>query len=223
VRLLEADAGIPYHRALASIPMRWQARDNVPDHWRRLGDRGSRLSSSARCATTPGQALRNFIGGLAATEILAACRVLGLDPGLGIGLHDDVIGRQSLVWEVMEGVRPVLDRVALDIIESRAWRRTDFHELANGEVRLRPDWPAIKPDSASKARSLVAEVTRLLTDELRRTQAVGQVVEHVATVIAKHAPDPPGSRKTTAVHVPTVLTESRRTAARREEFRSTMA
>lgn len=51
----------------------------------------------------------------------------------------------------------------------------------------------------AQARSLVAEVTRLLTDELRRTQAVAQVVEHVATAIAAHAPDPPGSRKTTRV------------------------
>jgi hypothetical protein len=84
-------------------------------------------------------------------------------------------------------------------------------------VRLRPDWPALKADSVVQALSLVAEVTRLLTDELRRSKAVGRVVEHVAAVIAKYAPAPPGSRKTTRVQVPTVLTESRRIAARREE------
>jgi hypothetical protein len=49
---------------------------------------------------------------------------------------------------------------------------------------LRPDWPALKADSVAQARSLVAEVTRLLTEELRRTQAVAHVVEHVATVVA---------------------------------------
>ncbi len=86
-------------------------------------------------------------------------------------------------------------------------------------MRLRPDWPALRSDSVAQARSLVAEVARLLTDELRRTQAISQVVEHVASVIAKYAIDPPGSRKTTRVHVPTVLTESRRIAARREELR----
>jgi CRISPR-associated protein Cas1 len=217
VRSLETDSGIAYHKALSATPVRWSATDAVPDHWRTLGNRRSRLSDNAQHASTPGQALRNFIGGLAGAEILVACRTIGLDPGLGIGLHDDVKGRQSLVWEVMEAVRPTLDALTLRILGGRAWRRSDFHELSTGEVRLRPDWPALKSDSVAQARSLVAEVTRLLTDELRRTQAVSQVVEHVATVIAKHAPNPPGSRKTTRVHVPTVLTESRRIAARRKE------
>jgi hypothetical protein len=219
VRSLETDSGIAYHKALAATPIRWSPSDTVPDHWRTLGNRRSRLSDNAQHATTPGQALRNFVGGLAGAEILIACRTIGLDPGLGIGLHDDVKGRQSLVWEVMEAVRPTLDALTLRILGGRVWRHADCHELSTGEVRLRPDWPAIKADSVSQARSLVAEVTRLLTDELRRTQAVGQVVEHVAMVVAAHAPNPPGSRKTTRVHVPTLLTESTRIAARREERR----
>jgi CRISPR-associated protein Cas1 len=217
VRMLEADAAIPYHHALATVPVQWRATDIVPDHWRTLGDRGSRLSSSARCATTPGQALRNFVGGLAASEIVAACRIIGLDPGIGIGLHDDVRGRQSLAWEVMEGVRPALDRLTISLLAGRVWRRGDFYELGSGEVRLRPDWPAVKPDAVGRARSLVAEVTRRLLDELRRTAIVAELVEEVATVAAKHAMAPPGSRKTTGINVPTVLSESRRTSARRAE------
>lgn len=217
VRCLETDSGIAYHKALSATPMRWSTSDKVPDHWRTLGNRRSRLSDNAQHAITPGQALRNFVGGLAGAEILIACRTLGLDPGLGIGLHDDVKGRQSLVWEVMEAVRPTLDALTLRLLGGRAWRRGDFQELSTGEVRLRPDWPAVKPDSLARARSLVAEVTRLLTDELRRTQTVAPVVEHVATVVAAHAPNPPGSRKTTRVHVPTLLTESRRMHARRLE------
>jgi CRISP-associated protein Cas1 len=71
---------------------------------------------SARRATTPGQALRNFLGGLAACEIAVACRTIGLDPAMGIGLHDDVQGRQSLVWDVMEPLRPVLDRLTIEIV-----------------------------------------------------------------------------------------------------------
>jgi CRISPR associated protein Cas1 len=217
VRSLETDSGIAYHRALAATPMRWVVADTVPNHWCTLGGRRSRLSDNAQHATTPGQALRNFIGGLAGAEILIACRTIGLDPGLGISLHDDVKGRQSLVWEVMEAVRPTLDALTLRILGGRVWRRRDFHELSTGEVRLRPDWPALKADSVAQARSLVAEVTRLLTDELRRTQAVGLVVEHVAAVVAAHAPNPPGSRKTTRVHVPTLLTQAIRITTRRQE------
>jgi hypothetical protein len=38
--------------------------------------------------------LRNFISGLATAEIAVACRTIGLDPGMGIGLHHDVRGRE---------------------------------------------------------------------------------------------------------------------------------
>lgn len=217
VRSLEGDAGIPYHAALAGTAMAWRARERVPDHWRTLGPRASQFGRGARSATTPGQAFRNFLGGLAAADIAVGCRAMGLDPGMGIGLHHDVKGRDSLVWEVMEAVRPTLDRLTLEVIGSRIWARGDFHELPSGEVRLRPDWPAVTPDSASRARSLVAEVTRQLQVQLHRGQIIGHAVELVATVVAKHALDPPGSGKTSAIHTPTVLSGTHRRRARVNE------
>lgn len=218
VRKVEADCGAPYHAALSGVSMRWRDADRVPRHWQTLGSRTSIFGQGARSATTPGQALRNFIGGLAGAQIACACRTIGLDPGMGIGLHHDVRGRESLVWEVMEAVRPTLDQLNLDILASRVWRRGDFHELPSGEVRLRPDWPVLKPDFTARARSLVAEVTRLLQQALRRSQAVSQAVEHVATVVAEHAMEPPDSIKITSIDVPTVLSGSRRKQARRVEI-----
>ena len=135
VRKVEADCGAAYHAALADVPMRWRDADRLPRHWLTLGSRTSIFGQGARSATTPGQALRNFLGGLASAEIAVACRTIGLDPGMGIGLHHDVRGRESLVWEVMEAVRPTLDKLTLDVLASRVWRRGDFHELPSGEVR----------------------------------------------------------------------------------------
>lgn len=217
VRVLEGDAGIPYHGVLADTPVFFREGDRVPEHWRRLGSRGSPLSANARSATSPGQSLRNVVGGLAAAEIAVACRTIGLDPGMGIGLHADVRDRQSLVWEVMEAVRPSLDLLTLTILGGRVWRRGDFHELATGEVRLRPDWPVIRPRGASHARSLVADITHRLHEVLRRTQLISHVVERVATVIAENGVEPPGSRKTTGVYVGTVLSGDRHKRARRAE------
>jgi CRISPR-associated protein Cas1 len=217
VRKVEADCGASYHAALADVPMRWHDADRLPCHWLTLGSRTSIFGQGARSATTPGQALRNFLGGLASAEIAVACRTIGLDPGMGIGLHHDVRGRESLVWEVMEAVRPTLDQLNLDILASRVWRRGDFHELPNGEVRLRPDWPVLKPDFTARARSLVAEVTRLLHQALRRSEDVSHAVEHVAAVVAHHALETPDSIKITAINVPTVLSGARRKQARRTE------
>jgi CRISPR-associated protein Cas1 len=214
VRSVEADAGLAYHATLAQFPVSWARGERVPEHWLVMGPR---RSGHARGAITPGQAVRNFVGGLTAAEITVACRSIGLDPGLGCGLHDDLRGRNSLVWEVMEAVRPTLDQLTLDVMRSRTWRRGDFHELPSGEVRLRPDWPVLRPHTVSAARSLVAEVSRELLTTLQRTKVVAHTVERVATVIADNAVDTPGSKKITDVMVPTILTNATRRRARRRE------
>ena len=69
VRKVEADCGAAYHTALADVPMRWRDADRLPRHWLTLGSRTSIFGQGARSATTPGQALRNFLGGLASAEI----------------------------------------------------------------------------------------------------------------------------------------------------------
>jgi CRISPR/Cas system-associated endonuclease Cas1 len=125
---------------------------------------------------------------------------------MGIGLHHDIVGRDSLVWEIMEAVRPALDQLTLDIISSRVWSRRDFHELPHGDVGLRPDWPFLRPDSTSRARALVADVTRWFQRTLRHSMVIAEAVELVANLVAEHAVGLPDSLKTTSVDVPTVLT-----------------
>ena len=71
-------------------------------------------------------------------------------------------------------------------------------------------------------RSLVAELTRRLVAEVRRTRVIAETVELVAVTVAAHVIEVPGSRKTSRVHVPTVLTRSVLRAARRREFTTTL-
>lgn len=116
----------------------------------------------------------------------------------------------------MEAVRPTLD-LTLDVMRGRTWQRGDFHELPTGEVRLRPDWPVLRPQTVSVARSLVADVSRELLTALQRTKVVAHTVERVATVIADNAVETPGSKKTTDIVAPTILTNTARRRARRKE------
>ena len=219
LRQLEANTGFAYHAALAPTPVPWAQREVVPEHWRTLGQRSSKFGRGARGAVTPGQALRNFLGGVAAANIAVACRTVGLDPGIGIGLHHDIRGRDSHVWEVMEAVRPGLDALNLELLQSRVWRRGDFYELPTGEVRLRPDWPAIRPDRTAAARALVAEATRRVHALFRKDLVVATTVEMVATLVAKHALEPPGTSKTSVIQAPTVLSGASRIRARQAEQR----
>ena len=91
--------------------MLWPTKDlqRIPQHWQTIGSRHSVLSGGPRLAITPVHALLNYCFGLLESETRRALVSLGLDPGLGLGLHTDNRDRDSLVFDVLEAVRPELE------------------------------------------------------------------------------------------------------------------
>jgi hypothetical protein len=74
---------------------------------------------------------------LAGIEARFAALAVGLDPGLGL-VHADARGGDGLAWDLLEPVRPEVDRFCLDLIAERTFTRTDFVERSDGSVRLAP-------------------------------------------------------------------------------------
>jgi len=70
------------------------------------------------------------------SETRLALAALGLDPGLGFGLHTDTPNRDSLALDVLEPVRPQIESWLLTWIAREPLRRADFFETANGNCRL---------------------------------------------------------------------------------------
>lgn len=68
--------------------------------------RHSPLSGGLRLAVTPVHAILNYSFALLESESRLALVALGLDPGLGLGLHADTPNRDSLALDVLEPVRP---------------------------------------------------------------------------------------------------------------------
>ena len=89
-------------------------------HWQRIGNRRSPLSGGLRLAVTPIHAILNYCFALLESESRLALVALGLDPGLGLGLHTDAPSRDSLVFDVLEPVRPEVEVWALDC-STRLW------------------------------------------------------------------------------------------------------
>ena len=54
-----------------------------------------------------------------------------MEPSLGV-LHEDKDGRASLVYDLMEPLRPKVDRLVLELITSRTFKM-------NGDPRIRED------------------------------------------------------------------------------------
>ncbi|HET6177866.1 MAG TPA: CRISPR-associated endonuclease Cas1 [Candidatus Sulfotelmatobacter sp.] len=138
IRIVEANAAACYFREWRDIPVNWPKADlpKIPDHWRFAGSRQSPLTSGPRLAVTPVHAILNYCFALLEAETRLAVSVLGLDAGLGVGLHTDTANRGSLALDVLEPVRPQIEAWLLNWIASEPFRRSDFFETGTGNCRL---------------------------------------------------------------------------------------
>jgi CRISPR-associated endonuclease Cas1 len=117
---LEAQAASIYWKWWESIPVRFARHDpqrldargrwrpGRPEPWLAFGQRASMLTGRPFRATTPGNALLNFLYAVLETEMTIALHGAGLDPGIGL-FHADVDRRASLALDAIEAVRPYVD------------------------------------------------------------------------------------------------------------------
>ncbi len=161
IRTIESQGAAAYWSAWRDIPMMFPAKDmpRVPEHWRTFGTRKSLLTGSPRLAVNPANAALNYLYALLESESRLAAAALGLDPGLGV-LHVDTTARDSLACDLMEAVRPEVDRYVLTWILSRPLRREWFFEQRDGNCRLMSSLAVQLAQTAStwgRAVALVAE------------------------------------------------------------------
>lgn len=191
-RQLEAAAANSYFAAWSALEVPFIRRDiaKVPDHWRVFEGRRSAVNAAtARSATDPVNALLNYGYRLLEAEGRIACLAVGLDPGLGV-LHADVKGRDSMVLDIMEVARPLVDRYVLDLIATRPLCKVDFAEDRRGVVRV------------------LAPLTHRIAEAMPAlAKALAPVVEQVAKILGESSPYD--------VSVPSVLTRDKHKAAAR--------
>ena len=112
--------------------------------------------------------MRRF-GGTGAECRLAAITV-GLDPGLGI-IHADIKARDSLALDLLEPLRPAVERHVLQLLQRRHFTANDVHETRQGACRL---LPPLTHELAEAVPSYAASVAPL--------------AEQVAHAIARSSP-----------------------------------
>ena len=164
--ILESAAATTYWSAIATLRVTFAraSAQRVPDRWKTFGPRSSPLTRGNRRAVTVGNAMLNFVYALLEAEVTIALAAVGLDPGIGV-VHADADTRASFALDVMEALRPHVDRIVLDTIARRAFSHTDVVELTNGEVRLAPAFALGLARSLSFEKPVafaVSEVVRIL-------------------------------------------------------------
>jgi CRISPR-associated protein Cas1 len=137
VRVIEANAAALYFPAWRDVRIRFHARDlaRIPARWLRCDSRASVLTGAPRAATSPINAMRNYLFACLESEARLALLAHGCDPTMGV-LHADQRNRDSLALDAMEPVRADVDAFLLDLLEDREFTGRDFGELPNGICRI---------------------------------------------------------------------------------------
>ena len=114
-------------------------KQSIPPHWLHVAGRGSPLSKGhgARHAVCPVQAILNYAYALLESQVRQALEALGLDLACGV-LHADVLHRDSLVYDLMEGYRAGVDHLVLQRLAKTTFGKGDLMKTPDGTVKFHP-------------------------------------------------------------------------------------
>jgi CRISPR-associated endonuclease Cas1 len=165
LRLVEARAALAYFRTWQTISLRWKGtgRKPVPPEWQRIGLRQSMLGKTNEHATHPINAMLNYAYAVLESQVRIAAIAAGFDPTIGY-LHASYRERVALAYDLMEPLRPVVDRAMLTFTQTHTLATSDFVLTGEGICRLHPQL----------ARTVVAMVM------------TGAEVQRVVTAAAAH-------------------------------------
>lgn len=139
LRTVEGRLAATYFACFAEMPIKWvqAAMKVVPEHWLRVSSRNSPLSNdgSGRHATNPYHAALNFAYALLEAQILQAVYIAGLDETIGF-LHAYREGKHTLVFDLMEPFRTIVDYLILQFFQKRKFKKGDFVQEFTGEARM---------------------------------------------------------------------------------------
>jgi CRISP-associated protein Cas1 len=141
LRLLEARSAVAYFRAWYATSLLWRTstRHPIPDEWRTVGPRFTRVyASGSRNASHPVNAILNYAYAALQSQVQIRLVAEGYDPMLGI-MHSDRDDAAAFVFDMMEPERPKVDRAVLGFLKSEALHPADFTIREDGVVKLNPE------------------------------------------------------------------------------------
>jgi len=135
LRVLEAQTAAAYWQCFEGIPLNWLNIKKIPINWLGIGNRTSPKSGGPRRAIDPFNACLNYLYAVLETRIKRSCIINGVDPDFGI-IHADRGNRASLVFDLMEPIRPKVDRLLFELVQQRKFNHKEFFETQEGICKV---------------------------------------------------------------------------------------
>jgi CRISP-associated protein Cas1 len=142
LRLLEARSAVAYFRAWYATSLLWRtsARHPIPDEWRTVGPRFTRVyATGSRNASHPVNATLNYAYAVLQSQVQIRLVAEGYDPMLGI-MHADRDDAAAFVLDMMEPERPKVDRAVLAFLRSEALYPADSRSEKMEWLGFIPSW-----------------------------------------------------------------------------------
>ena len=139
IMIVESRAAASYWRAFRDVGLRERKNGNLPRSWLRFAQRNKGASFLGnKHASHPINAMLNYCYIVEAGRLAKALAARGLALPIGY-LHSDKKGRNSLVWDAFEPLRPVIDAKVFAFVEAHEFARRDFPQSGYNVHRLSPD------------------------------------------------------------------------------------
>lgn len=139
----EAIAGAAYFRCWHSKPLQWKkiAKKLIPDDWHRIGARMTDDHSN-QFARHPVNAMLNYAYAMLESQVRTITLGMGFDPTISY-LHAYEINRVNLIFDLMEPLRPIIDRKILEFVQDHVFSPADFTLSNMGVCKLHPQFARI--------------------------------------------------------------------------------
>jgi len=166
--VIEATAALSYFKLWQYLDVAWTSKSQrfVPSDWSFVSGRESKVSGVNRNASHPVNAILNYGYAVLESQVRIAAAMLGLDTSVSY-LHAMKHGRSSLIFDLMEPLRPKLDRLLIGFIRQTSFTKDDFSLSINGVCKLNPQFArrivSISLADCDVQRSVTAFRDELLT------------------------------------------------------------
>jgi CRISP-associated protein Cas1 len=166
--MIEARAASCYWRAFRGAGLREAKGGNLARSWLRFSNRqkGAGFLGSKH-ASHPINAMLNYAYVVEAGRLAKALAARGLALPIGF-LHSDKTGRNSLVWDAIEPLRPAIDARVFSFIASREFARSDFLQTGVSTFRLERDIIGSILDRASLSDREIADAADFMLQTIER-------------------------------------------------------
>jgi CRISPR-associated protein Cas1 len=162
IMIVESRAAALYWRCFRDAGLRERKNGNLPRSWLRFAQRNKGAAFLGnQHASHPINAMLNYAYIVEAGRLAKALAAIGY-------LHSDKKGRNSLVWDAIEPLRPIIDAKVFALIEAHEFARSDFPQSGYNVHRLSGDVTQLLLHSASLAARDIDGAADWMVKAIRR-------------------------------------------------------